>query len=144
MTNIYFLLNEQNKTVKIGRSQDPTERLRALQTANSVQLKFVYVIPNMEETFEAFVQEVCSRFHVEGEWFEARVIEDHLLRHPWYSQHMIKYSDFLKTQEKKNDKSSSNSSGFEFGNLGRDEKRNSGTGGSSDSASLRQGMGALL
>lgn len=95
---IYFLKNHANNTIKIGRTKDPAERLRTLQTGNSDRLEFLYIIDDVEDSFETFVHEVCDRYHISGEWFAGDVLEKHLLRHPWYISNMQPYSQWLKEQ----------------------------------------------
>jgi hypothetical protein len=95
---IYFLKNLSNNTVKIGRSKDPADRLRTLQTGNADKLEFLYIIDGVEDSFESFVHEICERYHISGEWFAGDVIEKHLLKHPWYAENMRPYAQWLKEQ----------------------------------------------
>lgn len=95
---IYFLKNHANNTVKIGRTKDPIKRLRTLQTGNSDKLELLYIIEDVEDSFETFVHEICARYHISGEWFAGDVLENHLLRHPWYAKNLKSYSQWLKEQ----------------------------------------------
>ena len=88
-TNIYFIQREDE--VKIGRSIDIERRLDELQIANSVELKLIYKIENVNESFEGHIHDVCERYHVRGEWFNMGVIE-HLLKHPFFGDNMKVYS----------------------------------------------------
>ena len=93
---VYFLKNHNNNTVKIGRTKDPADRLRTLQTGNSDRLEFLYIIDTVEDSFETFVHEICERYHISGEWFAGEVLEQHLLKHPWYRENMKPYPQWLK------------------------------------------------
>ena len=86
---VYFIQNSLGH-IKIGSSSDVDRRLLELQIANSGALRILYVIdiPDNESlTFEQHTQSVCGRYALQGEWFEASVL-DHLLHHPWYKEHM--------------------------------------------------------
>ena len=86
---VYFIQNPSGH-IKIGSSSDVDRRLLELQIANSGALRILYVIDipeNESLMFEQHTQGVCLRFALQGEWFSAGVI-DHLLRHPWYKEHM--------------------------------------------------------
>ena len=87
---IYFVQNPVSKHIKIGSTSNMERRLMELQIANSASLRILYVIDIPDEEslmFEHHVQGVCMRFALQGEWFSAGVV-DHLLRHPWYKEHM--------------------------------------------------------
>ncbi len=86
-TNIYFV--KKDNEVKIGRSVDIERRLEELQVANSVELILLYQIKDVDESFERYIHYICEGYHVRGEWFKKDVIE-HLLRHPFYKEKMIK------------------------------------------------------
>jgi hypothetical protein len=85
MTNIYFI--ECNNHIKIGRSENVQKRLKELQTGNNENMRLLYIIEQVEETFETFIHEICSRYRENGEWFKKDVI-NHLLNHPWYKENM--------------------------------------------------------
>lgn len=87
-TNIYFI--QKDNEIKIGRSVDIERRIEELQVANSVDLRLLYVIENVDESFESHVHEVCNRFHIRGEWFTEGALE-HLLKHPFYKENMKKF-----------------------------------------------------
>lgn len=95
---IYFLKNHLNNAIKIGRTKDPAERLRTLQTGNANRLEFLYIIDDVEDSFESFIHGICEQYHLSGEWFSEDVLEKHLLRHPWYIENMKPYSQWLKEQ----------------------------------------------
>lgn len=96
---IYLLKNPINNTIKIGRTNDPFQRLRTLQTGHAHQLEFLYII-EAEDSFEPFLHEICARYHVGGEWFSGDVLSKHLLKHPWYADenNMKPYAQWLKEQ----------------------------------------------
>jgi hypothetical protein len=87
-TNIYFIFDGKN--IKIGKSVDLSQRMSQLQTANSSQLKILFYIPNMDDCFEKHVHHICSRFNIQGEWFNKKVIR-FLFNHPWYKENIKKY-----------------------------------------------------
>lgn len=86
-TNIYFI--QRDDEIKIGRSIDIERRIEELQVANSVNLRLLYKIENVDESFEEHVQSICSMFHIRGEWFKKDAL-DHLLKHPFYKENMKK------------------------------------------------------
>ena len=90
MTNIYFIKSKDS--IKIGRSDDVLKRQKELQVANSEKLEILYIIENVEETFESHIHGICSNFNVSGEWFKLEVL-DHLMKHPWYKENMKKPSN---------------------------------------------------
>lgn len=90
MTNIYFI--HGNNSIKIGRSEDVIKRQKELQIANSEKLEVLYIIENVEESFETYVHGICSNYRINGEWFKLEVL-DHLLNHPWYKENMKKPSN---------------------------------------------------
>lgn len=87
MTNLYFIKNED--AIKIGYSSDVDKRLSELQIANFNGLNVIYVIEDIEPSFEKHVHGICQRYKIQGEWFDIKAI-DHLLNHPWFREHMIK------------------------------------------------------
>jgi len=89
MTNIYFVKN-QNNHVKIGRSKNIEKRLQELQTGNSKDLKILYYIENIPEHFEQHIHNISNKFHIQGEWFDIRIIE-FLFKNPWFKENVKKY-----------------------------------------------------
>ena len=87
-TNVYFI--QKDNDIKIGRSVNIERRIEELQIANSVDLRLLYSIENVDESFEEHIHSVCSRYHIRGEWFKEGVLE-HLLSHPFYRENMKKY-----------------------------------------------------
>ncbi|MDA3941867.1 MAG: GIY-YIG nuclease family protein [Spirochaetia bacterium] len=84
-TNIYFI--RKDNEIKIGRSVDIERRIEGLQVANSVNLKLLYKIVDVDEKFEQHIHSICGSYHIRGEWFSEGVIE-FLLSHPFYKEHM--------------------------------------------------------
>jgi len=93
---VYILKNHSNNTVKIGRTNNIEERLSTLQVGSSDRLEPLYILDTVDDTFETHMHEICTRYHLSGEWFEGRVLDDHLLRHPWYAnpQNMKPYTQW--------------------------------------------------
>jgi hypothetical protein len=69
-----------------------------LQTGNADALSIEYIIDSVDESFEHHTHEVCSRYHIQGEWFRGDAISNHLLKHPWFVENMKPYSQWLKEQ----------------------------------------------
>jgi hypothetical protein len=92
---IYFIKNNQNQ-IKIGSTDNLKKRLGELQTGNSSKLIPLYIIENeiFQEKgsffFEKHIHEICEKYRVGGEWYEASVL-DFLLKVPWYKENMKKY-----------------------------------------------------
>ncbi len=84
---IYFITDGEN--IKIGRSKNVEQRIKQLQTSNSINLKLLYYLETEDVTFETHVHNVCQRFRVKGEWFKPEAI-NHLINHPWFKKHMVK------------------------------------------------------
>lgn len=73
MTYVYFAEDNRPKRrgytlVKIGRSDTPDVRLRALQTANGHRLRLLGWIPATDRT-EADLHAAFANFLVRGEWY---------------------------------------------------------------------------
>lgn len=68
MAKTYFILDSANNAIKIGKSRNPQERLRALQTAHPRPLQLIGVL---EEDCEKRLHRQLKRFHLGGEWFHA-------------------------------------------------------------------------
>lgn len=65
---VYFIRNPSTGSVKIGWSEDPQSRLRALQTANETELVLEGVLPVTEST-ERSLHARWADIHIRGEWF---------------------------------------------------------------------------
>jgi hypothetical protein len=90
MTNIYFIQGKDS--IKIGRSEDVVKRQKELQVANSERLNILYIIENVEESFETHIHGICENYHISGEWFKNEAL-NHLLRHPWFKENMKSYTN---------------------------------------------------
>ena len=67
---VYFILNPDNKTIKIGVSKDPLQRLEALQTSNGTKLLLLgYILGNYKKESELHKKFKLNR--MSGEWFKA-------------------------------------------------------------------------
>jgi Meiotically Up-regulated Gene 113 (MUG113) protein len=62
----YFVMNTATRHVKIGRSGDPDQRIRSLQTASSVPLE---VLTILDSDVEAEWHQRFAKSRVSGEWF---------------------------------------------------------------------------
>jgi len=65
----YCIRNDANGMAKIGRSINPTARLRQLQTGSPHPLRLVCAIAGNERT-EAVVHDLFSWARLSGEWFD--------------------------------------------------------------------------
>jgi len=84
---IYFITDGEN--VKIGRTNDLESRISTLQVGNSRPLRILYIINDVEDSFESHVHGICVSYHISGEWFKLGAI-DHLQKNPWFRENMIK------------------------------------------------------
>ncbi len=84
---IYFISNNKGE-VKIGSTNDLKRRLAELQISSSDKLTPLYYIEEGDIQFEHHIQGICKRYLISGEWFDIRVIEEHLLKHPFYKEEM--------------------------------------------------------
>lgn len=78
---VYFLTDDHGH-VKIGKSNDMTQRLKELQTGNPYKLRILLTIGMNSET-EAFMleEELHRKFakaRLEGEWFKAEPVAEFL------------------------------------------------------------------
>jgi len=70
--HLYLIQSDQNGAIKIGRSQDPQERLRQLQTGSPYRLRLVLILPGKGQ-LERFLHHQLRRGRIlgpdKGEWF---------------------------------------------------------------------------
>ena len=85
MTNIYFISDGVN--IKIGKSKNPKKRVNQLQTSNTNKLQILYVLENVEDFFEREIHQTCSRYHINGEWFDKDVLE-FLMKFDFYKENL--------------------------------------------------------
>lgn len=82
---IYFILNHDSNSVKIGRAKDVYKRLKALQTSSPVSLEVLKVIQvkGMEEAInlERSLHAKFSHLRMSGEWFKVTQELISYLRH---------------------------------------------------------------
>lgn len=67
---VYFILAPKANVVKIGRSVDPDERLKALQTSNAERLEIVLLLPHRAPFEEDQLHWRFRKHHQQGEWFD--------------------------------------------------------------------------
>lgn len=65
--HLYIIKGKQG--IKIGRSKDPIQRLKQLQTGNSNKLELLLIVENMG-FLELSLHEKLKKFHLIGEWFK--------------------------------------------------------------------------
>ena len=71
---IYFIQAERSKAIKIGKANDPHQRLAAFRTSSPEPLKLLGTIPgDLKE--EAELHQRFSKHRLLGEWFEGEHIE---------------------------------------------------------------------
>lgn len=72
---VYFITTSNSQRVKVGISNDPFKRLRALQTSNSEDLRIALLISCGRDFGKAGVEKAVhhslGRSKVRGEWFDA-------------------------------------------------------------------------
>lgn len=66
---IYVILDKQESAVKIGFSKIPSQRVAALQTANSKPLNLLGVNAKGEVIHERTLHRHLSKWRLNGEWF---------------------------------------------------------------------------
>lgn len=67
--HLYLFFNTENRNLKIGRSLNPKNRLKQLNTASSDKIECLFVIPN-KGVLESEVHGKFEKFRLNGEWFE--------------------------------------------------------------------------
>ena len=67
--DLYLILDESSKKLKIGRSKNVNKRLRQLQTSNSGVLSILFTIKGMGYREES-VHKKFAHLHINGEWYE--------------------------------------------------------------------------
>lgn len=65
---IYFILNRENSHIKIGYSNNPMKRLKALQTGNSFELEILTIIDG-DISMEKMLHKKFNNFKIKNEWF---------------------------------------------------------------------------
>ena len=68
-TSVYFIGSLESGTVKIGRSDNPENRLAKLQTGNPHKLVLYGFIDNVSQELESELHRILDPFRLEGEWF---------------------------------------------------------------------------
>jgi len=65
---IYFIRESDRERVKIGLSENPKKRIKALQTSSPTKLDLLKVIEG-DETKEYYLHNKFKDYHIKGEWF---------------------------------------------------------------------------
>jgi len=65
--HLYFIQSNEG-CIKIGRSIDPSERLKTLQTGNAHKLRLLLVLEG-KGYMEFILHEKLRRYRLTGEWF---------------------------------------------------------------------------
>lgn len=72
-SNVYFILEEEKKYIKIGKANDVVDRLKSLQTGNPNKLELINVIrcktPEQAFLIESEIHRILSEYRKNGEWF---------------------------------------------------------------------------
>ncbi len=66
---VYFIQCGHNGPVKIGKSDEPLARLRALQSANPYELKLINGIDGASIVEEKLIQKRFQHLRIRGEWY---------------------------------------------------------------------------
>ena len=94
---IYFIENKDGY-IKIGSTSNLKQRIARLQTSDPFPLKVLYTIDIPDEEsliFEKHVHSICVNYLISGEWYKKSVLEEHLLKHPYYKKNMKLYDSSL-------------------------------------------------
>ena len=69
-TFVYLIGAVGRNRIKVGKADDPSQRLRQLQTGSAEQLQLLGVI-KAKASFESDLQLKFAEDRIRGEWFEA-------------------------------------------------------------------------
>jgi hypothetical protein len=74
---VYAIKNTRTRSIKIGFSTSPDERLKTLQTANEAELELVAFFENGTLQFEDRLHQILDGYEerVRGEWFHGPVTD---------------------------------------------------------------------
>jgi len=74
---VYAIKNTRTRSIKIGYSTSPDERLKTLQTANEAELELVAFFENGTLQFEDRLHQILDGYEerVRGEWFRGPVTD---------------------------------------------------------------------
>lgn len=67
--HLYIIQSDFTGMIKIGRSKDPSKRLKQLQTGNPNKLRLIASF-NGQGWKEKILHESLKKFRKEGEWFD--------------------------------------------------------------------------
>tara|TARA_B100000212_G_C27355295_1_gene525577 strand:+ start:1167 stop:1463 length:297 start_codon:yes stop_codon:yes gene_type:complete len=71
--HLYIIQSDFTGMIKIGRSKNPSKRLKQLQTGNPNKLKLIASFKEMGWR-EKLIHENLKQFRKEGEWFDYNCI----------------------------------------------------------------------
>lgn len=66
---VYFIQTGESGPIKIGRTQNPKQRLQCLQTHSAFPLRLLTIALDQDETNESVLHERFSHLRQDGEWF---------------------------------------------------------------------------
>ncbi len=92
--SVYFIAEKNNpdSDIKIGFSKSVSDRVFALQTGNSKELKIKYIIEAVPISFETYMHGICSRYRKQGQWFDKDVMPFLLVNNsPWFKKNIVRY-----------------------------------------------------
>lgn len=70
MVYIYFIKNTTTNNYKIGKSYNPTNRLKQLQTGNDCKLEIYHIFESDNAKLESYLHQYFKNNKILGEWFE--------------------------------------------------------------------------
>lgn len=77
---VYFIRNNRTASYKIGFSETPEQRVKALQTASEDDLTVVLVMKRAGKGTEAALHSKWEHLKLRGEWFQSDPeIEDYII-----------------------------------------------------------------
>jgi len=65
---VYFITD--GEFIKIGKANDPIERMRTMQTGNARELKMLGYYEDYDEELESYMHKAFAKDRVRGEWFK--------------------------------------------------------------------------
>lgn len=73
-TTVYFIKPAKGNVVKIGKSRNPYERLKQLQTSHYERLYIAAIIPNTSPLVEKGLHGLFKNKHINGEWYSGKIL----------------------------------------------------------------------
>jgi len=75
--NFVYAMQDQDKNIKIGISNDPERRLKEINAANAQTVDLVLVMEAKKEKYqdEVDAHNLCSKYYIKNEWYEKKALD---------------------------------------------------------------------